>query len=79
MLRLGSNLRDQERLGEAELLLRETLDSSRRALGPESVGTIELIAALGETLARSRKFEESNALAIKHLAASDRVFGKHHP
>ena len=79
VLRLGSNLRDQERLGEAELLLRETLDSSRRALGLESVGTIELMAALRETLARSRKFEESNALAIKHLAASDRVFGKHHP
>jgi tetratricopeptide (TPR) repeat protein len=37
------------------------------------------MAALRETLARDRKFDESNALAIEHLAASERVYGKDHP
>jgi non-specific serine/threonine protein kinase/serine/threonine-protein kinase len=76
---LSLTLDDEGRQGDAEKLLRQTLQFRRQVLGPEHPDTVRTTYILAETLRQERRYAEAEELARGALEAERRILGADHP
>jgi eukaryotic-like serine/threonine-protein kinase len=69
----------QRRFVEAEKLLQENLQSSRRVLGPEHPSTLATLNNLGYAYAAQGRLRESEQLLRENLSAERGILGPDHP
>lgn len=63
---------------QAEAIFRRGLEAAQATMGEEAPTTLRLMASLGMTLMRQRRFDESHALLVQAMEESRRVLGERH-
>lgn len=76
---MGTLLRDQGKLSEAEAYYREALEKCRSVLGDEHEETIASISNMGNLLMQQDKLAEAEPLLRDALEKHRRVLGDEHP
>ncbi len=76
---LATILRISQRYDDSEKLIRQTLATERRVLGPEDPETLSSMNALVATLGGEGRFSEQEELERETLAIQQRVLGPEHP
>ncbi len=76
---MGSLLRSQGKLSEAESCFRDVLDKSRRVLGNEHIDTLSTINNLAGVLGEQGRLDEAGQYFRETLDGRRRAFGEDHP
>ena len=79
MANLATVLAKEDHYAEAENLVRETLDTRRRVLGPEHPDTVHSMSHLSNLLSDEGHYAEAEKMKRETLDIQRRVLGPEHP
>ncbi len=72
-------LASEGRYPEAEQLIRQTLETERRALGPDHSDTLVTLYSLGDLLKKEKRYSEAEKVYRDALDGRRRALGAGHP
>jgi len=76
---LADTLTDEGKYSEAEQLVRETLQTEQRTLGPDHTDTLVTIMGLASVLKKEKRYAESEIFFERTLDGLRRAVGANHP